>query len=71
MAHNIVEEHVDLGARRERYEVAASRPAVQLADGLILLAGLYLAVFPWIVGFTGLDRLLVTAAVPGAFSRRR
>ncbi|MEO3872092.1 SPW repeat protein [Nonomuraea sp. B12E4] len=48
-----MEQHPDIIRMRERYEAAAAKPAVQLADGLTLLAGLFLAVSPWIVGFTG------------------
>ncbi|WP_182902217.1 SPW repeat protein [Microbispora sp. H10830] len=45
--------HPDIMQMRARYEAAAANPAAQLADGLTLLSGLYLALSPWIVGFSG------------------
>ncbi|MFC6879056.1 MULTISPECIES: SPW repeat protein [Actinomadura] len=60
-----IEEHPDIVGLRARYDAAAANPAVQLADGLTMLAGLYLAVSPWIIGFTGLDRLVVNNLVTG------
>ncbi|WP_236051138.1 SPW repeat protein [Nonomuraea cypriaca] len=50
---------------RERYEAAAANPAVQVADGLTLLAGLFLALSPWIIGFTGWSGLTVNNLVTG------
>ncbi|WP_169952319.1 SPW repeat protein [Microbispora sp. H11081] len=45
--------HPDIMQMRARYEAAAANPAAQLADGLTLLSGMYLALSPWIVGFSG------------------
>ncbi|WP_169984468.1 MULTISPECIES: SPW repeat protein [unclassified Microbispora] len=45
--------HPDIMQMRARYEAAAANPAAQLADGLTLLSGLYLALSPWIIGFSG------------------
>jgi hypothetical protein len=43
--------HPDLAEMRERYErVAATRP-VAIADGLMLLAGLWLAISPFVIHF--------------------
>jgi hypothetical protein len=50
--------HPDIVQMRERYEAAAANPAAQGADGLALLSGLYLALSPWIVGFS--DRVPLT-----------
>jgi hypothetical protein len=47
-----IEEHPDIAALRLRYEQAAETPTAQAADGLTFLAGLYLAMSPWVVGFT-------------------
>lgn len=46
-----IEQHPDLMALRAASEDAATRPAGQAVETLSLLAGLYLAVSPWIVGF--------------------
>jgi hypothetical protein len=60
-----MESHPDIIRMRERYEVAAANPAVQLADGLTLLAGLFLALSPWIVGFTNIESLTTNNLVSG------
>ena len=46
-----IEQHPDLVALRMASEDAATRPTGQATETLSLLAGLYLAVSPWIVGF--------------------
>ncbi|MEN3539560.1 SPW repeat protein [Microbispora sp. ZYX-F-249] len=54
MAHGAdIGTHPDIMQMRARYEAAAANPAAQLADGLTLLSGLYLALSPWILGFSG------------------
>jgi hypothetical protein len=60
-----MERHPDIVAMRERYETAAAKPVVQVADGLTMLAGLFLALSPWIVGFTGIASLTVNNLVTG------
>jgi hypothetical protein len=55
----------DLRQLRQRYEQAAASSAVQTADGLIVLAGLYVALSPWIVGFAGSAALAVNNLVIG------
>jgi len=47
-----IEEHPDIAALRLRYDRAAETPTAQIAEGLTLLSGLYLAVSPYVVGFT-------------------
>ncbi|MCW6005814.1 SPW repeat protein [Micromonospora sp. CPCC 205371] len=47
-----IEEHPDIAALRARYDRVAETPTAQLVDGLTLLTGLYLAMSPWVVGFT-------------------
>ncbi|GAB3494887.1 SPW repeat protein [Flexivirga lutea] len=48
MAH-----HPDIVALRDRYDRAAGTPRAQLAEGLMVLAGGYAAISPWIIGFSG------------------
>ncbi|MBB5156545.1 SPW repeat protein [Saccharopolyspora phatthalungensis] len=43
--------HPDLAEMRLRYERAAETPTAQVADGLAVLAGLFVALSPWITGF--------------------
>jgi hypothetical protein len=47
-----VQDRPDLAALRNSYEVAAEKPATRAMDGLTILSGLYLALSPWILGFT-------------------
>ncbi|WP_405147555.1 SPW repeat protein [Sphaerisporangium sp. NBC_01403] len=60
-----LEAHPDIVAMRAKYERAGSSTAAQVIDGLTLLAGLYLAISPWVVGFNGLSRLSVSNMVTG------
>ncbi|MFC4533408.1 SPW repeat protein [Sphaerisporangium dianthi] len=60
-----LEAHPDIVAMRAKYERASSSTAAQMIDGLTLLAGLYLAISPWVVGFNGLSRLSVSNMVTG------
>lgn len=55
-----IEEHPDITALRLRYEQAAETPTAQVADGLTFLGGLYLAMSPWVIGFT--DHSSLTAS---------
>lgn len=60
-----MEHHPDLLEMRARYEAAGQSPAAQVSDGLTLLAGLYLAISPWIVGFSGLAPITINNLVIG------
>ncbi|GGK87459.1 hypothetical protein Sme01_48830 [Sphaerisporangium melleum] len=60
-----LEAHPDIVAMRAKYERASSSMGAQVIDGLSLLAGLYLAISPWVVGFNGLSRLSVSNLVTG------
>ncbi|GAA3971885.1 SPW repeat protein [Actinomadura viridis] len=60
-----IEHHPDIQELRERYEVAGQRPMAQGVDGLIGLAGLFLAVSPWVVGFSGRTNLAVNDLIIG------
>jgi SPW repeat. len=57
--------HPDIVEMRERYDLAASKPAMQVMDGLTLLSGLYLALSPWIVGFTDRQGITINNLVTG------
>lgn len=57
--------HPDIVELRERYDLAASRPTMQVVDGLTLLSGLYLALSPWIVGFTDRQGITINNLVTG------
>lgn len=50
--------HPDLTEIRQRYEAAAETPTAQMAVGMALLAGLFVALSPWITGFSGLTPAL-------------
>lgn len=60
-----IEQHPDLMELREKYERAAARPVAQAIDGLTFLAGLYLAISPWILGFNGMTPLTVSNLIVG------
>jgi SPW repeat len=56
----------DLQELRQRYERASETPTGQLVEGLIMLGGLYIALSPWIVGFSGslqVNNLVVGLAI--------
>ncbi len=55
--HSSIDQHPDLLALRAGYERAAESPSAHLTFGLILLAGLYAAASPWIVGFSSTAQL--------------
>ena len=57
--------HPDIMELRARYERAAAAPLAQLADGLVFLTGLYLAISPWVAGFAGLRSLAVNDLITG------
>ena len=50
--HTALEDHPDLVELRARYERVSETSTAQSVDGLTLLAGLYLAISPWVVGFS-------------------
>jgi SPW repeat len=60
-----IEEHPDLTAMRHRYERVAETPVAQAADGLTLLTGVYLAMSPWVVGFTDHSALAMSNLFSG------
>ncbi|WP_234323476.1 SPW repeat protein [Streptomyces sp. NRRL F-2580] len=50
---------------RARFERATTSPVFQVTTCLGLIAGLYLAVSPWVVGFHDLDTLTINNLVLG------
>lgn len=44
-------DHPDIVALRARYEQANATSVAQAVDGLTFLAGLYMAISPWVIGF--------------------
>jgi len=55
--HSPIDQHPDLLAMRAGYERAAESMGAYAAFGMTLLAGLYVAASPWIVGFELVRRL--------------
>jgi hypothetical protein len=47
-----IAEHPDMMEMRERYRRILDSGSAVAVDGLVLLSGLYLAVSPWLVGFS-------------------
>lgn len=48
-----METHPDIAGLRARYDEFGNTTVPQVAEGLMVLAGLYAAASPWIVGFSG------------------
>ncbi len=57
--------HPDIVALRERYDVASATPVAQVTEGLTLLAAVFLAASPWIVGFYALTPITVSNLITG------
>lgn len=62
--HSRIEEHPDIQAMRERAAAVSAKPSAQAAEGLLLVTGLYLAISPWVIGFSG-NPLAVSNLVTG------
>jgi hypothetical protein len=58
--------HPDIVTLRARYETASETAAGQIVGGSIFLAGLYLAISPWVVGFDGQPPMLFNNLIVGA-----
>jgi hypothetical protein len=63
--HSSIDHHPDLLALRARYERVAESMSAHVTFGLALLAGLYVAASPWIVGFSATDRLATCDLIAG------
>ncbi|MGA4988582.1 SPW repeat protein [Nonomuraea bangladeshensis] len=55
----------DIAETRQHYEETACRALFQALDGLTFLAGLFLAISPWVAGFAQAGRLTVNNLVTG------
>ncbi|MBX6387341.1 MAG: SPW repeat protein [Microbispora sp.] len=60
-----LERHPDVTELRQTYDRAGSTAPAQVLEGLSFLAGLYLALSPWIVGFFGLRSMTVNNLITG------
>ncbi|MEU4248423.1 SPW repeat protein [Amycolatopsis sp. NPDC026612] len=60
-----IQGHPDLLAMRAAYEQAAETPQARLVGGLVLISGLYIAMSPWVVGFSHYGDMSVTTLISG------
>ena len=60
-----IDSHPDLMALRGQYAEASAKPMAGLIEGLCMLAGLYLAISPWVVGFDNFASLRVSNLITG------
>ncbi|MER8182255.1 SPW repeat protein [Kitasatospora sp. NPDC094015] len=60
-----MEHHPDILELREHYERAAATPRAQGVEALALVTGLFLAISPWVVGFSGFTALTISNLVLG------
>ncbi len=58
-------EHPDITALQAQYRWAMETRIAQAVEGLTLMAGLYVAMSPWIVGFRGVSTLEVNNLITG------
>jgi SPW repeat len=63
--HSSIDHHPDLMALRASYERAAESMSAHVTFGLALLAGLYVAASPWIVGFSATRQLAMCDLIGG------
>jgi hypothetical protein len=60
-----MEDHPDITELRARYERASETTSAHTVHGLTFLAGLYLAISPWVVGFHRVNSLTVNNVLTG------
>lgn len=60
-----IERHPDMLEMHDRYDRIASNPLLQVDSGLALLAGLFLAGSPWIIGFSAMTAMTVPTVILG------
>ena len=63
--HSSIDHHPDLLALRANYERVAESTSAHVTFGLALLAGLYVAASPWIVGFSATASLATSDLIVG------
>ena len=66
MTTEAMRSHPDWAQLPNKRESIAQPSALRAVDGLTFLAGLYLAISPWVVGFNGISTLLVNNLIVGA-----
>lgn len=57
--------HPDIAELRAKYEAAAETPSARAVEGLAFMAGLYLAISPWVVGFNHFTTLTANNLIVG------
>jgi len=65
MATPTIERHPDIVALRMKYEQANETHVAHIINGFALMAGLYLAISPWVVGFQALTPLAIVNLLTG------
>ena len=65
MATPTIERHPDIVALRMKYEQANETHVAHIVNGFALMAGLYLAISPWVVGFQALTPLAIVNLLTG------
>jgi hypothetical protein len=65
MTTEAMELHPDIAELRARYEAAAETPTARVVEGLTFLAGLYLAISSWVVGFNHITTLTANNLIVG------
>ncbi|KAF0960051.1 MULTISPECIES: SPW repeat protein [Rhodococcus] len=60
-----IERHPDIAELRARYDRVSEQPMTQVTEGLMFMAGLYMAASPWIVGFASQSGLATCNLLSG------
>lgn len=60
-----IDQHPDVVDMRRRYDEIAETPVAQSADGLAFLAGTFLAMSPWVIGFTSHPAMTASNLITG------
>jgi len=60
-----IEQHPDLRELRARYDWAAEKPSARALEGLTIMAGLYAAISPWVIGFYRFTDVTVNNLIVG------
>ena len=63
--HAYMATHPDLIELRRRYDAASASPIAEAAAGFAFLGAVFLAVSPWIVGFSALTAIVVSNLITG------
>ncbi len=65
MTTEAMRSHPDLAELRAKYETVAQTPVARAVEGVTFLAGLYLAISPWVIGFDRFTTLTVNDLIVG------